>query len=98
LDYDTVLDLDKRIRDFPIPESLRNKDINSRPIVMQRASVSTALEAGTAFPVDGIIIYLTSGTQFFFNFIVNSLHALLVAQKKPSIEDINTPHRSSPFS
>jgi hypothetical protein len=46
LNYDTVLDLDKRIRDFAIPASLRNKDINTRSIVMQRASLSTALEAG----------------------------------------------------
>lgn len=46
LNYDTVLDLDKRIRDFAIPVSLRNKDINTKSIVMQRASLSTALEAG----------------------------------------------------
>ncbi|KAF9473435.1 hypothetical protein BDN70DRAFT_885835 [Pholiota conissans] len=45
LEYDTVLDLDKRIRDFSIPSSLRNKDVNTRAIVMQRASLSTALEA-----------------------------------------------------
>uniref|UniRef100_A0A8H7XP52 Xylanolytic transcriptional activator regulatory domain-containing protein n=1 Tax=Psilocybe cubensis TaxID=181762 RepID=A0A8H7XP52_PSICU len=45
LNYDTVLDLDKRIRDFSIPPLLRNKDILSRSIVMQRASLSTALEA-----------------------------------------------------
>ncbi|KIM35920.1 hypothetical protein M413DRAFT_32150 [Hebeloma cylindrosporum] len=49
LNYDTVLDLDKRIRDFSIPETLRNKEIKSRPIVMQRASLSTALEAEEAF-------------------------------------------------
>lgn len=47
LDYDTVLDLDKRIRDFSLPASLRNRDVNSPPIAMQRASLSTALEAGT---------------------------------------------------
>jgi hypothetical protein len=45
LDYDTVLDLDKRIRDFSIPTPLRNKDIHSRSIVMQRASLEAALEA-----------------------------------------------------
>jgi hypothetical protein len=45
LTYDTVLDLDMRIRDFAIPASLRNKDINTKSIVMQRASLSTALEA-----------------------------------------------------
>ncbi|KAF8158548.1 hypothetical protein B0H34DRAFT_783008 [Crassisporium funariophilum] len=45
LEYDTVLDLDKRIRDFSIPTPLRNKDALSRSIVMQKASLSTALEA-----------------------------------------------------
>lgn len=49
LAYDTVLDLDKRIRDFAIPASLRNKDINTKSIVMQRASLSTALEAGKSY-------------------------------------------------
>lgn len=48
--YDTVLDLDKQIRDFSIPAVLRNKDVHSRSIVMQRASLSTALEAGMHFP------------------------------------------------
>lgn len=46
MNYDTVLELDKRIRDFAIPASLRDKDINTKSIVMQRASLSTALEAG----------------------------------------------------
>jgi hypothetical protein len=60
LEYETVLDLDKRIRDFSIPASLRNKEINTRPIVMQRASLSTALEAGThRIPSQGFVSYLT---------------------------------------
>ena len=46
LEYETVLDLDKRIRDFSIPAPLRNKDLQSRSLIMQRASLSTALEAG----------------------------------------------------
>ena len=49
LDYDTALDLDRRIRDFSIPASLRNRDVNSRSIVMQRASLSTVLEAGMSY-------------------------------------------------
>ena len=48
LDYDTVLDLDRRTRDFSIPASFRDRDVNSPSIVMQRASLSTALEAGTS--------------------------------------------------
>ncbi|KAF8904123.1 fungal-specific transcription factor domain-containing protein [Gymnopilus junonius] len=45
LEYETVLDLDKHIRDFSIPAPLRNKDIQSRSLIMQRASLTTALEA-----------------------------------------------------
>ncbi|KAF9561088.1 hypothetical protein CPC08DRAFT_689382 [Agrocybe pediades] len=45
LNYDTVLDLDKKIRDFSIPDLLRDRNSNSRSIVMQRASLSSALEA-----------------------------------------------------
>jgi len=47
LEYDTVLDLDKRIRDFSIPNPLKDRDANSRSIVMQRASLTSALEAGS---------------------------------------------------
>lgn len=49
LDYATVLQLDKRIREFSIPDLLRNKDTYSRSVVMQNASLSTALEAGMFF-------------------------------------------------
>ncbi|KAF8895146.1 fungal-specific transcription factor domain-containing protein [Infundibulicybe gibba] len=44
LDYDTVLDLDKNIRDFSIPLHLRD-GVTHRSLIMQRASLSTALEA-----------------------------------------------------
>lgn len=44
LDYATVIQLDKQIRDFLIPD-LRNKNGHSRSIVMQKASLLTALEA-----------------------------------------------------
>ncbi|KDR82362.1 hypothetical protein GALMADRAFT_58437 [Galerina marginata CBS 339.88] len=49
LDYDTVLDLDKRIRDFSIPTPLRNKDTHARSIVMQRASLSILLQLHRQF-------------------------------------------------
>ncbi|TFK39045.1 fungal-specific transcription factor domain-containing protein [Crucibulum laeve] len=45
LDYRTVLELDWKIRDFSIPSPLRNKDLQSRSLIMQKASLSTALEA-----------------------------------------------------
>lgn len=47
LAYDAVLDLDRRIRDFSFPSPLKTKDdINSRFAIAQKASLSTALEAG----------------------------------------------------
>lgn len=46
LEYSDVLDLDKRIRDFSVPAPLRSKKLQSRSLVMQKASLSTALEAG----------------------------------------------------
>ncbi|KAJ3504637.1 hypothetical protein NLJ89_g7836 [Agrocybe chaxingu] len=45
LNYDTVLELDTRIRDFSMPIPLRNKESRSRFVIIQRASLSTALEA-----------------------------------------------------
>lgn len=49
LHYDTVLDLDRRIRDFSFPSLLRKKSDDSRFLVAQQASLSTALEAGKKF-------------------------------------------------
>ena len=50
LDYATVIQLDKQIREFSIPDLLRDKETYSRSIVMQNASLSTALEAGMFLP------------------------------------------------
>ncbi|KAF9005440.1 hypothetical protein BDQ17DRAFT_1240026 [Cyathus striatus] len=41
LEYTTVLDLDKTIRDFSIPAPLRQKELHSRSLIMQKASLST---------------------------------------------------------
>lgn len=47
LDIPTVLDLDRRIRDFPVPDSLRKwTGYESRGLLMQKGAISTALEAG----------------------------------------------------
>jgi len=53
VNYETVQDLDKRIRDFSIPVPLRNKDAHSRSIIMQRASLSIVLEAGQSLLLKG---------------------------------------------
>ncbi|KAF9523895.1 fungal-specific transcription factor domain-containing protein [Crepidotus variabilis] len=45
INYSTVLELDRRIRDFYVPAALRDKDATNRTVVVQRASLSTALEA-----------------------------------------------------
>ncbi|TFK69543.1 hypothetical protein BDN72DRAFT_840268 [Pluteus cervinus] len=45
LEYNVVLDLDKRIREFKIPEALQNGPLHSRSLILQRASLATALEA-----------------------------------------------------
>jgi len=50
LNYETVMDLDNRIRDFSIPSHLRDGGAHPRSIVMQKASLSTALEAGMSPP------------------------------------------------
>jgi hypothetical protein len=47
----TVLDLDRRIRDFPIPDALRTRTgYESRGLMMQKGSISTAVEAGQSRP------------------------------------------------
>jgi hypothetical protein len=48
IQYDKVLDLDKKIRDFSFPQPLRSGALQSRALIMQKASLSTALEAGTS--------------------------------------------------
>lgn len=46
LDISTVLDLDRRVRDFPIPDALRIRTgYESRGLLMQKGAISTALEA-----------------------------------------------------
>lgn len=50
LDYKSVLELDRRIRDFAVPLPLRNKEkCASRNLALQRASMGTAVEAGELF-------------------------------------------------
>lgn len=45
LEYKTVLDLDAKIREFSTPAPFRSDLVHSRPFIMQKASLSTALEA-----------------------------------------------------
>ena len=48
LDYATVIELDNKIRNFSIPSIFQNSETTfSRPLTMQKASLSTALEAGS---------------------------------------------------
>jgi hypothetical protein len=48
LEYSKVIELDKTIRDFYIPVVFRKAGVAlSRPSIMQKASLSTALEAGS---------------------------------------------------
>lgn len=49
LEYNVVIELDKKIRDFSIPDPFRSGALQSRSLIMQKASLSTALEAGTLF-------------------------------------------------
>lgn len=50
LEYKSILELDRRIRDFTVPLPLRNKEkCASRDIALQRASMGTAVEAGEYF-------------------------------------------------
>ncbi|THV03887.1 hypothetical protein K435DRAFT_650368 [Dendrothele bispora CBS 962.96] len=44
LEYQTVIDLDKKIRDFHIPTPLQARDLPSRAMLMQKASLTIALE------------------------------------------------------
>lgn len=50
LEYSVVIDLDNKIRDFSSPPPLRNGAPHTRSLLMQKASLSIALEAG-AFPL-----------------------------------------------
>lgn len=45
LEYNVVIELDKKIRDFSIPDPFRSGALQSRSLIMQKASLSTALEA-----------------------------------------------------
>jgi len=46
-EYREILDLDRSIRDFPIPMPFRNKEnSSSTSMMMQQAFIGTALEAG----------------------------------------------------
>lgn len=47
LEYSTVLALDKKIREFSIPPPFRHGNPHHRSLVMQKASLSIALEAGS---------------------------------------------------
>ncbi|KAF5361068.1 hypothetical protein D9756_004648 [Leucocoprinus leucothites] len=68
LQYRAVLDLDRSIRDFSIPASLRNKDkLTSRSMVMQRASLGTALEAVLLQLHRSYFIRALSGPEEAFN-------------------------------
>lgn len=49
LEYNVVIELDKKIRDFSIPDPFRSGALQSRSLIMQKASLSTALEAGRSF-------------------------------------------------
>lgn len=51
LDYAQVIELDTRIREFTVPPPLRSGATHSRQLMMQKASLSTALEAGKCTPV-----------------------------------------------
>lgn len=52
LEYKAILDLDRSIRDFSIPAPLRNKEkLTSKSLILQRASLGTALEAGMSLLV-----------------------------------------------
>ena len=76
LDYATVIQLDKQIRDFLIPDLLRDKDGDSRSVVMQKASLLTALEASMSFQLSNIAFekpLLFSTPQSCSSSIANSL-------------------------
>lgn len=50
LDYGLVIDLDTKIRDFSFPKPLLATDASTtRSMLMQKASLSVALEAGERF-------------------------------------------------
>lgn len=63
IDYETVLDLDKGIRDLPIPPTLRSTERTTKALALQRASVSTSLEAGKKVSFYWLSIELTIYTS-----------------------------------
>lgn len=70
LEYKSILDLDRRIRDFSIPAPLRNKEnLTSRSLVMQRASLGTALEAG----VFSSSFFDSDSTNFFTTTLISPI-------------------------
>ena len=75
LDYGIVIQLDKQIRDFLIPDLLRDKNGHSRSIIMQKASLLTALEASMSpLPIVKDDVRLNSPfPQYSFSSIANSL-------------------------
>lgn len=59
IDYATVIDLDRKIRDFSTPRPLQSGITQSRPLIMQKASLSTALEAGKSVSFRSLKLALT---------------------------------------
>ena len=48
LDYNKVLELDAKIRDFSVPVALQARNPQSRAFLMQKASLTTAIETGSS--------------------------------------------------
>ncbi|KXN83105.1 hypothetical protein AN958_01776 [Leucoagaricus sp. SymC.cos] len=68
LEYKAILDLDRSIRDFSIPAPLRNKEkLTSRAMLLQRASLGTALEAVLLQLHRSYFIRALSGPEEAFN-------------------------------
>jgi len=92
LQYEVVIELDKKIRDFSIPDPLRNGAPQSRSLIMQKASLSTALEAGAFIPPlqsHGLMDLW----QFCSSCTAPSLLVPSAGLKKHLIDGTNMPHQ-----
>ena len=96
LDYATVIQLDKQIRDFLIPDLQRDKDGHSRSIVMQNASLSTALEASMSLPP--VVKHNVSIKPFphFHSTVLLQLHRQFFTRALSGPEEVNRRHKYAP--
>ncbi len=82
-EYTKVLELDAKIRDFSVPTALRARNPQHRSFLMQKASLTTAIETGRWLIIDyGPFSQADILSQSFYSFIEAISRESLAGQKE----------------